>query len=294
MPQVVNRWLSAYLFFEGATDDIYSARADRIVCEVVAPFVTQNSHLFTRSFFIRYGENGPHIRLRLQNEPEILMEQVVPALVQWVANCDGLRLAWAVYEPEIGRYGGEHAIALAESIFEQSSHTALDLLPQLQSHTAKLGQTLLLMTVLIYTFTDTRQDGCYFAQQYSRGYLNALIPPQHRESWRTQFERGFASQADTLVAYVQNVWERLDTEVTLTPLLDRYYEQMCAAREEFERLFVNRQLIIAEQPATDWMPTVCRIVSSYLHMTNNRLGVSIPEEAYLAHLVACALQEERA
>ncbi len=28
-----------------------------------------------------------------------------------------------------------------------------------------------------------------------------------------------------------------------------------------------------------------RIVPSYAHMTNNRLGVSITEEAYLAHLI---------
>jgi hypothetical protein len=34
-----------------------------------------------------------------------------------------------------------------------------------------------------------------------------------------------------------------------------------------------------------------RLVSSYLHMTNNRLHVNFSDEAYLAHVLARALSE---
>jgi lantibiotic biosynthesis protein len=73
-------------------------------------------------FFIRYkDEQGPHLRVRFRGEPATLSARLGPRLYAWAAElidqgaCRSLALD--TYERELERYGGEHAMEVAEAIF---------------------------------------------------------------------------------------------------------------------------------------------------------------------------------
>jgi lantibiotic biosynthesis protein len=83
-------------------------------------------------FFLRYGDPGPHLRLRFRGEPERLTGGLLPRLFQWAGRlvaaggCD--RFAVDTYEREIERYGGPEGMAAAEDLFAADSRCVAALL----------------------------------------------------------------------------------------------------------------------------------------------------------------------
>src|SRR5205807_10366290 len=122
-----SEWLFAKLYTGTGT-------ADRVLCEVVAPFVRKLIHsgAVDRWFFIRYGDPEWHLRVRFHGTPENLHAEVLPALQTAVSPLlDDGRL-WRVqldtYEREVERYGGPEAIELAEKLFHADSEAVLQLI----------------------------------------------------------------------------------------------------------------------------------------------------------------------
>lgn len=122
-------WLCARLFASPRTvDDLL----DQVVTPLVAGARAQAA--CDGWFFIRYDAPAWHLRLRLrlQGEPRRLWGELLPALharVQpWLADGRVARMELACYEPELERYGGAHALALVERIFEADSDACLELL----------------------------------------------------------------------------------------------------------------------------------------------------------------------
>jgi thiopeptide-type bacteriocin biosynthesis protein len=282
-------WLSVHLHFDG---DLYGAAADRVVLEAVAPVVAEcrRRGWASRYFFVRYNLGGPHIRLRLLGRRGGLALPLRRLLAARVDALDGLvrEVAWEDYEPEIERYGGPAAVGVAERFFDASSRTAVAVLSRLPEgdRASRLGKGLLATLVLLHAFAVDRAAAAALARGYGDGYLRVLTddPDQHRRLVAT-FERGLDRQADSLAAYVEAAWEALAADDGLPPAMARYRRQVIAARERLRRLFASGRA--AERAATE------TILPSYLHMTNNRLGVAVEEEAYLALVASRTLEEKR-
>lgn len=311
------RWLAAHLFFDGW---IYDVECDRVVLDVAEPFYRRclaegwtDGH-----FFIRYSELGPHVRFRLHGDTEVLEKTVWPALQEHARGFnpevsfeapplpdppyripqggDGrlTHVALIEYEPETERYGGPEAVLLAERLFEHSSEAAYALLKKTgKERSSRLGKGLLSMVVLIHPFVDSRTRGMEFAQNYGHGYLRSLVRDEDgREAWLGAFDSGYEQQADTLVEYVNEVWARLDEGESLSEALDAWAAGVREVRDRFRELFDAGLLSRGpEMPLSTWELAVQSIVSSYVHMMNNRLGITIQEEAYLAYLIARAMEK---
>lgn len=296
------RWLSGHIFFE-TENDIYSAECDHVIQSVVAPFVAHCRAMawIDRYFFIRYTEDGSHVRLRLFGAPDRLASVVAPALEQWVVEksipSKPLTLRWITYEPEYNRYGGVAGTAVSERQFCHASDVTLTLLDKLidKGQSARFGQALLLMTTLLHVFTESQPMARDLAQAYTRGYLHMRIPDEHRPAWQQMFERGFDRQAEQLALYFHEAWQRLEAGDALTPLLDQYRDQMREIRDELCALEkIGRLHQHDTTPYKNWHSAIFAIVPSYIHMLNNRLGIPILEEAYLAHLIARAIERTTA
>jgi thiopeptide-type bacteriocin biosynthesis protein len=99
---------------------------------VVRPLVGQlvQEQLIDKWFFVRYGDPRFHLRLRFHgcddHVPRI-MQLVGGACAPVVANGRVARLLFDTYLPEIERYGGAAALAIAESMFHADSDAALDI-----------------------------------------------------------------------------------------------------------------------------------------------------------------------
>jgi len=308
-------WLSVYLFFDGW---IYAPDCDRVVLDVAETFVRrcQAEGWIDQHFFIRYSEFGPHVRLRLLGDAATLDGTVWPALVEHVrAHSPGVQvdvrptepavpkraegqpvqvthLACVAYEPETERYGGPDALLVSERAFQVSSDAAYALISKMGTErSSRLGKGLLSMVVLVHLFARERDAAAQFVQMYSTNYLRAVAREEGgREALLDAFDQGFSSQAETLMEYVEAIWEAMDDGDALSDTLDAYVEGMRGIREELRALHgQGRVLVMGQQPAPEWTRAWQPLVPSYLHMMNNRLGITIQEESYLGYLVTRAL-----
>jgi thiopeptide-type bacteriocin biosynthesis protein len=298
-------WLSEYLFHAGG---IYSEAGDAVLLDAVEPFVRACAARgwIDRWFFIRYGERGPHVRLRLHGVRAVLEREAGPALREHLAalypgvaegfpdgaspaGSEGVsHVATVAYEPETARYGGPDGVLLAEEFFHLSSEAALALLRGTRrgERSSRLGKALLATVVLVHAFRGSRDGAGEFAHAYGTGYLRALVPDgERREVLTRAFGGGFEQQAETLTAYVEEAWSRLDSGEPLSEALDRYRAGLEEVRARFGALLDAGRLSQAGAVLTDRERAVAAIVSSYVHMMNNRLGVTIQEESYLAYLI---------
>ncbi|HKV11458.1 MAG TPA: thiopeptide-type bacteriocin biosynthesis protein, partial [Thermoanaerobaculia bacterium] len=198
------------------------------------------------------------------------------------------------YEPEVERYGGPWGLALAEELFHHQSETALALLAKIPPGTRpqRLGKGLLAMLVLLFLYRGERGAAAELARSYGTDYLKIWArDAEEQEHWLQTFEEAFDRQADRLADYVESAWEALESGGELTPELDAYRRDMEDVARRLRELFDQGRLLLDAQTATDWDDHVRWIVPSYIHMMNNRLGVTIQEESYLSVLIAGTLGE---
>jgi hypothetical protein len=125
---------------------------------------------------------------------------------------------------------------------------------------------------------------------YSTNYLRAVAREEDgRETLLEAFDQGFSNQAETLMEYVDAIWEAMDDGDSLSDTLDAYAEGMRGIREELRALFEQGRIQAMGQPAEEWVRAWQSLLPSYLHMMNNRLGITIQEESYLGYLITRAL-----
>jgi thiopeptide-type bacteriocin biosynthesis protein len=311
---VDREWLSVYLFFNGW---IYDPACDRVVVDVVEPFVRrcQREGWIGQHFFIRYSEFGPHVRLRLYGAPDVLGGEVWPALVEHLrahnpdvavderpespappqrAEGEPVRVTHAArvaYEPETERYGGPDALLVSERQFEVSSDAAFALTAKMtEERSSRLGKGLLSMVVLVHVFCGERERGAAFSQMYSTNYLRSLVREDGgRDAWLDAFDQGFSQQSETLMEYVDAVWEALDDGDPLSETLDAYADGLRRDRDALRALLDAGRVQVMGETTREWSRAVNGIAPSYVHMMNNRLGITLQEESYLGYLITRAL-----
>jgi lantibiotic biosynthesis protein len=287
-------WLTAYLFFEGHP---YSEAADRVIREVVAPLARACRPDAVRWFFLRYLDEASQVRLRFFAPGPVLEETIWPRVAEAAAASE-LVVCWTRerYEPEVERYGGPCGLALAEELFHRQSETALALLEKIAPGTRpqRLGKGLLAMLILLFLYRGERRAAAELARGYGTSYLKVwAVDAEEQEQWLRTFQEAFDRQADRLAGYVELAWEALESGGALTPELDVYRRDMEDVARRLRELFDQGRLRLDARTATDWDEHVRWIVPSYIHMMNNRLGVSIQEESYLSVLIAGTLGQGR-
>lgn len=304
-------WLSVHLFLSDPEGDLRRS-ADRLLLEVIRPFVQRclQEELIEQFFFIRYSELGPHVRLRLRGEAHVLKARLQPALEHAFAlqrtqtDADGpyatsthpllARARWIEYVPEIRRYGGTDAVHLAESLFHVSSEVSFHLLQRKDSNdpARRLALSLLAATVLLHAMSDGVSHAIELATAYrdlavsicdSLSGSARLASPRR---WSELFEAGYGVQSAGLKEQICDLWLALSAGQPPPAPLDYYHEQSSAIRIQLQQLARSGSVLFeGAQQHTSWEAVARRVVPSYLHMANNRLGLSIVDEGYVAHLI---------
>lgn len=304
-------WLSAHLYFGG---ELYGRQGDNIILHVFEPFVTLGTRegWLVGHFFVRYHDDGPHIRLRYRGRSADSVELLRDRLVDHVQSVwyslelgstgpDGPLttapvLRWITYRPEVDRYGGQEAMAVAEQCFEASSTAAFGLLRGLDAadRTARLGKALLAMLVLLHVFTRDLDRATALARKYRRSNLGAFARAEHQDvEWLEAFDAGYDRQATTLPAFVAEAWQRLEEGESLYAELDHYRQDLQPVRESLAQLCSEGRVRHCGRDVVDLELASGLIIPSYIHMTSNRLGITIRDEAYLSHLIERALRDIR-
>ncbi|MDV3456053.1 thiopeptide-type bacteriocin biosynthesis protein [Sphingomonas sp. HF-S4] len=253
------------------------AMSDAFLVDVAAPFLKQLDGAGDW-FFIRYGEGGPHLRIRVRVEHEDVAARIhrrwceaAPAYVDSGDVMGGVRRI--AYQPEIARYGGPQAMPLSERAFCRSTALSLGIIAATSGDMERrIGQAIGIMIASLRSLTDDQAE-------------IGRILRDHAAGW----ERWFAAVGWPVTDEAAPV--ALRDPATVEAALHgpagppRSYGaawQACLAA-----------LLDALQPPAPGVAGPEDIVRSHLHMFCNRLGVSPATEYHLARAVGGFIQQRR-
>jgi thiopeptide-type bacteriocin biosynthesis protein len=330
-------WISLHIFYVGALEPLLLDAVDPLVQDLRA------QQALERFFFIRYWQEGPHLRLRLLPaagvEQEDVQKQAEEALRAYLKRSPSLYTLhnerrspsykemflaeyslekWREfygdsdemplrpnnsvhaipYEPEDGRYGGSAGVELAEWHFEQSSDMALKLMRTTNLHVRSilLGLALqLAVSLSVGLLEDQAQVARFFAhyeQFWTRNYGRAQTTP-------ASFEKKYIRMEATLQRRICDLRQSVlqGVQGQQTPLEWEWIEHVRELKARLKLLVAEKKLVFQNaltdhQPQTfdDLLATASLLLTSYIHMTNNRLGAHILDEMYLAYLIRRTLE----
>lgn len=271
------QWFAAYLFYAGDLDLMLRELVTPFVCEFFPDDNTEASW-----FFIRYWENGSHIRLRMN--AELSLQNVLIKTLEKRANEFFLQypadhaLQFPVYEPEITRYGNHQSMRWAELHFFKSSAFILDWICTRKSGASALIQSLQLQLILLlatgWEIARLIIVCNFFIDGWlPRLYLSGTDTATQKIFWLKEFETSFNR-----------------TKAVILPASKVFWEEITAgtANQEVQDLFKANRLILQNYRQADFTEIKrIEIMTSLMHMNNNRLGISNHEEAYGMY---CTLQ----
>ncbi|GAB7183853.1 hypothetical protein ATKI12_3684 [Kitasatospora sp. Ki12] len=284
------RWRSLHLALP-----LPAHEADAFLTADLAPLLDELAD--TDWFFIRYGEGGPHLRIRLRTPGPPPAERAADLttglatdLTRLAARRTPLDGPWTPthgevtevpYQPETERYGGPALLPIAEEVFTHSTRTAVQALRALE---AAPGSRLPLALDLAHTTASALGLDELAASRWLR---------RHAASWRwvtefralpgaavhTRVNTVFARQRQALAGRARALRAALDAG-TAAPWLGEWAARVADADA--------RMRAVAPPEAADRLLWVW---ASQLHMLFNRLGVGPDEERAVCRLAARTLLE---
>jgi hypothetical protein len=237
-----SRWAALHVYHCGPLDILLR--------EAVAPLVRDLSATggLEDWFFIRYGDGGPHLRLRLRAAGHRLDADVLPAartlLQSYLARRPSFRdpaaatprrtraslapndtVQDAPYAPETERYGGPVGIGLAEAHFSASSRAVLEAMlarGDAWSYERAMGIALQMHLALSHSLAMDLDEAARFFAALSSVFLpHAMadmtgspfrrLAPDEEARLRGLFEAAFVPHQERLTRHYAAVWEHLGT-----------------------------------------------------------------------------------
>lgn len=201
------------------------------------------------------------------------------------------------YEPELAKYGGPAGIELAEWHFQASSELVVEAMATKNLHVRPvlLGTSAQLMMVMGQAFLPHRPDLASFYEDYYK-FWHYLFPSQGFIGDR-EYENAYTGTDDLVTRFDFLTGTEPRPGLRRPEWLQGWAEHCAQLRDRVLTLHRNGDLVFRswdrthdEQPR-DAADALTRLLSPYLHMTNNRLQVTIRDEAYLAYVLGRALRE---
>jgi thiopeptide-type bacteriocin biosynthesis protein len=291
-----NKWSSLYLFIGQAdhADELAS-----FASEVMGSYSGQANDWF----FIRYAEGGVHVRLRvgpssLAHFPEVkermadrCRELALGSEISgWVRQFGAPDLSGKVrepgesvevaYEPETVRYGGPEAIACNEELFRISTAIAVRVIAATRERDDARAQIAAdFMMAAVATMADFVDARVYF-REYSTNW-RAAWPWTPQSAIRPVHDKG------ALEGHYNGHVEALRSRKPPKSVPQLWGGKLSEAREQFHCLYQRGKLISpvsGQLVATDTAFEIAfrSMVSSQIHMLNNRLGLWPDSEVVIA------------
>ncbi len=200
------------------------------------------------------------------------------------------------YEPEIARYGGPRGIEVAERHFEKSSDMVVRLVESTNVHVRSVlfGLAVQLMTVMLATFQKDKAESARFLATYRRYWEGAGDgdAAERHTAYLEAYESMSSDLHDRLATAYRHA-ENNDMD-SLSGFVREWAEHSLRLRDELVALAEQGGLEFPIGEETQSRPVdadtaLFALLSGYIHMTNNRLGVSIIDECYLSFLLELTL-----
>lgn len=241
---------------------------DMLIREKLAPLIgAQLTQTPCKSwFFMRYSDPDWHVRLRVNGEPEVLYNQLLPKLnallkplyAQGLVN----KVEVATYERELSRYGGEHGMELSERYFQYDSECCAELMGILADHDADARWQTVVLGVhhMLNDFGFDREQCHQIVKDYRKSFG---IEFNETAVLRKEMGKKYRIHDRTLQQLILGEPEK--------PLWQKV-NQVFAKRKDHSRVVVAELRALADEDKLSLK--LEQMVKSYLHMFMNRMFIS--------------------
>lgn len=310
--QVKPYWLSAHLYHEG---DMRT-----FLLQAVQPFLKNELDKVgvDSFFFIRYWDKGSHIRLRipyfdLEKEMEIKPRLIryfeayfkanpserggdydiknYPDWQTWYPNDS---ILFKEYVPETNRYGGKDAIRIAERQFFYSSRAVLEALPDLTSYDQLIGTAIQFHISLFHACGLKPADApLFFGNIYEDWFFSAFklndktkAMVKERSEAEMIFKQEFQAQRSVISPFIKAFWELLENpEAIESTWIPSWLKGMKEVAQDLEAAQKNSSWQTSYTDDKETNQNLWHVLESYVHMTNNRLGILNKDEPFIAYFI---------
>ncbi len=205
------------------------------------------------------------------------------------------------YEPEYDRYGGPLGVALAEWHFEHSSNMVIELLrsTNMRIRSILLGLSVQFTLPLCYGFMPVEETIITFFANYTRYWVEHFSPGS--EKLFPEYEKKYQRAAPDLQQRIADIRRYVVGKEpgSLTLLEQKWLTHVRELRHRIDKLIDVGQLVFRGKGESGEPGPITRedmdyyqiLLSSYIHMLNNRLGVSISDEIYLSYVMKRAIED---
>ena len=201
------------------------------------------------------------------------------------------------YEQEFDRYGGPVGMELGEWQFEASSDLVAKLLASSNTHVRPvlLGLATQLSLLTAYTFLESDEAVRRFFQRYRSFWETSYQEPS--DDQHGSFDKSFELTKASLTERIDRIrtisagasgQQLSGIERTWLTHCRELRDRVDAAADQL--LFPSRTGGSGLESIADPEARATVLLSSYIHMTNNRFGVAILDEIYLSYLIERALE----
>lgn len=270
------------LFFKGNLHKMESA---------LKPFAVES--------FESYFRSNPSIR----EENDYI--NGLPEQFKWLPNNS---IHFMEYTPENERYGGQNGVRISEKEFRISSGIVLKTIKEdlNWNYDTALSTGICLQLGLLYAAGLTFPEMIiFFKASFDLWYKKISIlteQDQHNKMLRKEiielFEKKFKAQKQDLIGYVSGFSELIrnknfSSDIFLEEWIKKHKIIFDSLRKNISKNLINTgKWFIPWQNhnITYEQQLLWSIISSYIHMTNNRLGVLNRDESYLAFLIRRSIE----
>ncbi|MFI5983634.1 thiopeptide-type bacteriocin biosynthesis protein [Streptomyces sp. NPDC051555] len=286
-------WYSAHVFLHSSAED-----TDAFLLRDAAPYLDGlvAAGAATGWFFIRYGEDGPHLRIRVRGLDAGGAARLADRLGRAAREVPAVPGPWpsahgevrgVPYLPEVERYGGQNALPVAEEVFLASTEVVLEALRELKGGggSARLAVAADLAHSTAHALGMDRLGAARWLRGHAAGWRwVSEVPLLPGASVHARVNSVYAGQRSTLLRRARELRRRLG-DGSAAPWLNRWTDRV---READAAL---RAAGAAEEAPPEAPAPWSWVWASQLHMLFNRLGVIPDEERAVCRLAARTLLE---
>lgn len=300
-----SNWFSVYIF--------HNISFEKVLIEGIQPLIQNmvNSKFITSYFFIRYWDNGPHIRLRVLPS-EVLSEErceylIIDKLSNYFKKSQHNNTYYSVeshlYNRDYDRYGGLKAMQISEKQFALSTKTVLQVLNN-NIHNWEYSTAISIAMQMHLLFArvifNNRTDILNFFQKIHKNWLGYSVKlDQHANVTNAEIEKTIILFSKSYNNQKQNleflIKEMLDGELAEGSWQRHWFEKSVAIQKDYVIAynsngiidnsyffnFLEKRILFSNDLDNRLYP----IYDSLIHMTNNRLGINLRDESFIAFML---------
>lgn len=285
MNAIAGKWISIHAEIEGDMNIFLVA--------VLAPVLERISGKCHRYFFIRYFDPSPHIRIRIlpkSEEDDDALAAEVTGLLHYAMSENGeqrnfllLSVTSVAYEPEVERYGGPAGISISERHFMASSDLILTLLKNQVdwAYADAIGSAIRVHLAFLQAIHLPTEIKTALVGKVHEGWLAHFLfscPGIQRATILTAFRKAYEKQQEVLMANmgVLSVTSANDLNEDSLFWMTDWVNHVRTIDTLLTDIFKEE-----EQRGKK----IAEIYESYMHMTNNRLGINNIDESFIAYIL---------